>query len=119
MKRKISYTIICIVLILLVFMGYNFNKSNNVEITVDAKVMENDLENKRIIVRGMDNSSILQVGDNCVVSCEEIKIFNKAGEEVTQEEIKAENIVTIMYDGTVLETYPARITSAQWIQIKE
>ena len=92
--------------------GCNLNKSDSIETTVDAKVIENDLDNKLLLVSGIDNSLISQIGDKCFVSCKDIKIFDKSGEEMSQDNIR-------LYDGHTQETYPATITNPKWIQIRE
>ncbi|WP_326513941.1 hypothetical protein [Clostridium intestinale] len=116
---KIVSRTLCIPIILFLLNGCNLNKSDGVETTVDAKVVENNLYNKQLVVSGIDNSSISQIGDNCIISCKDIKIFNKSGEEISQDSIMADNIVTIMYDWHVQETYPTTITNSKWIQIRE
>ena len=116
---KIVSRTLCIPIILFLLNGCNLNKSDGVETTVDAKVIENNLYNKQLVVSGIDNSSISQIGDNCIISCKDIKIFNKSGEEISQDSIMADNIVTIMYDWHVQETYPTTITNSKWIQIRE
>ncbi len=116
---KIISMALCIPMILLLLNGCNSNKSDGVETTIETKVIENDLYNKRLIVSGIDNSSISQIGDKCVLSCKDIKIFDKSGEEISQENIRVNDVVTIMYDGYTQETYPATITNPKWIQIRE
>lgn len=116
---KIVSMTLCIPMILFLLNGCNLNKSDGVETTVDSKVIENDLYNKRLIVSGIDNSSISQIGDKCVISCEDIKIFDKSGEEISQDNIRVDDVVTIMYDGHTQETYPATIANPKWVQIRE
>ena len=116
---KIISMTLCISMILFLLNGCNLNKSYGAETTVDAKVIENDLYNKQLVVSGIDNSSISLIGDNCIISCKDIKIFNKSCEEISQDNIMADNIVTIMYDGYIQETYPTTITNSKWIQIRE
>lgn len=115
---KIVNMILCIPTILFLLNGCNLNKSDGIETTVDAKVIENDLDNKRLLVSGIDNSSISQIGDKCFVSCNDIKIFDKSGEEISQDNISIDDVVTIMYDGNIQETYPGTITNPKWIQIR-
>lgn len=116
---KIISMILCIPMILLLLTGCNSNKSDGVETTIDAKVIENDLDNKQLIVSGFDNSSISQIGDKCVISCKDIQIFDKSGEEISQDNISVDDIVTIMYDGYIQETYPTKIVNPKWVQIRE
>lgn len=116
---KIVNMTLCIPMILFLLNGCNLNKSDSIETTVDAKVIENDLDNKLLLVSGIDNSSISQIGDKCFVSCKDIKIFDKSGEEMSQDNIRLDDVVTIMYDGHTQETYPATITNPKWIQIRE
>lgn len=116
---KIFSMMLSIQTILFLLSGCNSNKSDGVETTVDAKVIENDLYNKQLIVSGIDNSSILQIGEKCIISYKDIKIFNKSGEEISQDKIMVDDIVTIMYDGYTQETYPVTITNPKWIQIRE
>lgn len=115
---KIVNMILCIPTILFLLNGCNLNKSDGIETAVDAKVIENDLDNKRLLVSGIDNSSISQIGDKCFVSCNDIKIFDKSGEEISQDNIRIDDVVTIMYDGNIQETYPGTITNPKWIQIR-
>ena len=56
---KIVNMTLCIPMILFLLNGCNLNKSDSIETTVDAKVIENDLDNKLLLVSGIDNSSIL------------------------------------------------------------
>ena len=63
--------------------------------------------------------SISQIGDKSVVSCKDIKIFDKSGEEISQDKIKVDDIITIMYDGEIQETYTSKITNLKWVQIRE
>ena len=104
---KIVSMTLCVPMILFLLNGCNLNKSDGVETTVDAKVS------------GIDNSSISQIGDKCFVSCKDIKIFDKSGEEMSQDNIRLDDVVTIMYDGHTQETYPTTITNPKWIQIRE
>lgn len=120
MKSKIyrnSIVALCLSMFLFLLIGCDLNKSKEGETTVEAKVIENDLDNKRLVVGGIDNSSTSQIGDKCVIICKDIKIFDKSGEEITQDNIKLGDVVTIMYDGTIQETYPATITNPKWVQI--
>ena len=122
MQSKISKIIImtlCIPMILLILSGCNLSKSDGIETTIDTKVIENDLDNKQLIVSGIDNSSISKIGDKCMISCKDIKIFDKSGKEISQNNIRVDDAVTIMYDGYVQEMYPTKITNAKWIQITE
>ena len=117
---KIVNMILCISIIVFLLNGCNLNKYDGVETTVDAKVIENDLDNKRLLISGIDNSSISKIGDKCFISCKGIKIFDKSGEEISQDNIRLDYIVTIMYDRYTQETYPAAtITNPKWIQIRE
>ncbi|MDU2121731.1 MAG: hypothetical protein E7E64_04280 [Clostridium celatum] len=122
MKSKIFKIVnmtLCIPMILLLLNGCNLNKSDSIETTVDAKVIENDLDNKRLLVSGIDNSSISQIGYKSFISCKDIKIFDKSGEEISQDNIRLDEVVSIMYDGHTQETYPVTITNPKWIQIRE
>ena len=122
MQSKISKIIImtlCIPMILFILIGYNLSKSDGIETIIDTKVIENDLDNKQLIVSGIDNSSISKIGDKCIISYKDIKIFDKSGKELCQDNIRVDDAVTIMYDGYVQEMYPTKITNAKWIQITE
>ena len=122
MQSKISKIIImtlCIPMILFILSGCNLSKSDGIETTIDTKVIENDLDNKQLIVSGIDNSSISKIGDKCMSSCKDIKIFDKSGKEISQNNIRVDDAVTIMYDGYVQEMYPTTITNTKWIQITE
>lgn len=116
---KFVNSILFIPMILFLLNGCNLNKSDGVETTVDVKIIENDLDNKRLLVSGIDNSSISQIGDKCFISCKDIKIFDKSGEEMSQDNIRLDDVVTIIYDGHIQETYPATITNPKWIQKRE
>ena len=122
MKNKL-FKIISIALfipiILFILVGCNISKSDLIEITVDAKVIENDLDNKRLLVSGIDSSSLSKIGDKCFISCKDIKTFDKLGKEIPQDNIRLDDIVTIIYDGNIQEVYPIIITNPKWIQVKE
>lgn len=122
MQSKIAKNIVvtlCTLVSLFLLTGCSLNKSNGVEVTIDAKVIDNDLDNKQLVVGGIDNSSISKLGDKCILSCNGIKIFDRSGEETTQDNIKIDDIITIMYDGIVEEKYPTEITNAKWVQISK
>ncbi|SJP50742.1 Uncharacterised protein [Clostridioides difficile] len=38
---------------------------------------------------------------------------------MSQDNIRLDDVVTIMYDGHTQETYPTTITNPKWIQIRE
>ena len=116
---KIVSMTLCVPMILLFLNGCNLNKVDDVETTIDTKVIENDLYNKLLVVSGIDNSSISEIGGKCIISYKDIKIFNKSGEEISQDNIMVNDIVTIMYDGYIQETYPTKITNPKWIKIIE
>ena len=59
---KIVNMTLCIPMILFLLNGCNLNKSDSIETTVDAKVIENDLDNKQLIIhqfRKLEISALL------------------------------------------------------------
>ena len=122
MQSKIFKSVnmtLCISMILFLLNGCNLNKFNSIQTTIYAKVIENNLDNKLLLVSGIDNSSISQIGDKCFVNCNDIKIFDESGKEVSQDNIRLDDVVTIIYDGDTQETYPAIITNPKWIQLND
>ena len=115
---KIISMILFILIILSLLNGCNLDKSDDLETTIDTKVIENDLYNKQLIVAGIYNSSFSQIWDKCVISCKDIKSFSKSGEEIFQDKIMVGDIATIMYDGYIKETYPTKITNLKRIEIR-
>lgn len=122
MKNKLFKIIsiaVFIPIILFILNGCNISKSDSIEITIDAKVIENDLDNKLLLVSGIDSSSLSKIGDKCFISCKDIKTFDKSGKEIPQDNIRLDDIVTIIYNGNIQEVYPTIITNPKWIQVKE
>lgn len=93
------------------------SKDEGKEVITEAKVIEIDSKNNSIMVNGINTSSTNQIGDKCVISCEGIKLFGEAGEDIDLHDFKVGDVVSIMSDGLVQESYPTRLVNVEWIQI--
>lgn len=93
------------------------SKNNGKEVIIEAKIIEIDSKSNTLIVGGKKKSSIKQIGDKCLISCEEVKLFGEAGEDIDLEDFRVDDKVSIMSDGLVEESYPTKLVNVEWVQI--
>lgn len=103
-------------LIIILLVGCS-SKNNVEEVIIEAEIIEIDSKNNTLMVSGINKSSLNQIGDKCIISCEGVEFFGEAGEDIDLHDFKVKDIVSIMSDGAVLESYPTKLVNVEWIQI--
>lgn len=118
-KRNIVklYAVIFLLLIMGLVVSCSSKRDEGREVITEAKIVELDAKNNTLIVSGKNKSSLDQIGDRCVISCEGIKLFGEAGEDIDFHDFRIEDNVSIMSDGLVQESYPTKLVNVQWVQI--
>lgn len=118
--RKINFMKLYSVIFLLFTMFFLVScdsKKDEKEVITEAKIIEIDSKSNTLMVGGKNKSSIKQIGDKCVISCEEVEFFGEAGEDIDFEDFRFDDNVSIMSDGLVEESYPTKLVNVEWIQI--
>ncbi|MDS0528055.1 hypothetical protein NNC19_20380 [Clostridium sp. SHJSY1] len=120
MKNKISKTVFLITSILVLFLiciSCKSNKLNKKDVTIEATVIENNLEYKYLTVSNTDDPNTPDKSNKLLASCNDVKIFDRNDYEITQDIIKLNDKITIFFDGSLLETYPVTISNIKKIKI--
>lgn len=77
------------------------------------------LENKEgLLVAPDSDSNEFRSSDKISVGTKDAKIFDSEQKEISVEELQAGDVITIIYNGVVLESYPAQISADSIIRME-
>jgi hypothetical protein len=98
------------------------NTTNNGNTTNDGDVSDNEsnsIFNAEVIETGASlliapevESNEYRSSDKISVSLNDAKIVNADGQEIAKEDLNVGDIITVTYNGIILESYPAQITAS-------
>lgn len=121
MKNIISKALLLITALLITLFFLIIHDSNKItrsDMVMEARVIENNLESKYLTVSNKNDTHTPDKENKLTASCKDIKILDKSGEETTQDTIKHNDEITIVFDGIILENYPASISNVKQIRIR-
>ena len=83
--------------------------------TLNSKVIE--VTDTSVLLANMGENTA--AGDLYFVSIKDVPIYDKDGQAINSEELKAGMMIDVYYDGSILETYPSRVANVSSIYITE
>lgn len=111
--------LLCLLTVVFFSAGCQLTSVKENETMIEAQIIEIDFTQQQLLITGKDKSSLSLIGDRCIVPLKGTKIFDATQKRIQPKELKEDQIIEILYEGAIQESYPTVISQPKQIRLKE